>query len=542
MRCQEGRDRHQALALTKRFRHDMVRHDWTGDCAIKICARLGIIHDYNPYDSRQDKMVHENVEPQAPNSAEKTSWRIQEASKIFAAMRAEYEESKKLFIPRRYHKLEKVIEMFTAEPITQNLRFLSTSDSELQCARTLNISQSRDAFDSSTSPGAMSSVSSVSSRMNVASRSSGSKFQSYDSLALNPDTVSNSVNSLSLANARVNANSLWCRRQNNNTANLVLNSSTNSPNSEHDTQSERSEYGTQPQSGACRKRRRSDGAPSVVISSSYAENDSSIRNAGSAGNIGQACSKAYNFVVDKITPEALKHTTKLPWDNSITVSLSSFFSSQRKKHPQAQRMPVRFRNIVSTKESHDFYIPCLKLPVHKGFEQSCGLATRSPTRRVYTNHYPRRASETLQPTGSFSLFSPQTSNRSNCFTFESQEGLKHCVPTTADSEVFAAQSRPGLPHSNNGKPSGRIRDGAAIHPMLCGEQFFTDQTEVSPQRFNEALNYSDVVIDNIVLTIAHDHITSLRNEYSAIQGLSFWRRYKKMKAMIKSCMNVLKSD
>ena len=75
---------------------------------------------------------------------EKSPWRIQEARKLFALLREEYKDSKKLSLRRRYRELERIIEMFTAEPITQRLLYLSTAESELRYNRALKFSRRID--------------------------------------------------------------------------------------------------------------------------------------------------------------------------------------------------------------------------------------------------------------------------------------------------------------------------------------------------------------------------------------------------------------
>ncbi|RUS84706.1 hypothetical protein EGW08_007534 [Elysia chlorotica] len=494
-----------------------------------------------------DGMMEEQAEPRTPSSAGKTSWRIQEASKLFASMRTEYEESKKLFIPLRYHKLEELIEMFTAEAITQKLRYLATSDSQLQYSRALYISQSKSNYSHSlASPGAGSTLSSVSSSGNIAARTGAAHMiESCDSSKQSSRT---SIRSMSPVSTRASPGSLWWRRQISNRSQSTLNDQTTA---EPSRQSEGSNDCKTSSSASPSQRRRSDCVPSVVINNSYSdcdgtvETNSGIKNSRSAGNLGQACSKAYNFVLGKINP-----TEPLP-NKLVSGSLSSLFSTIQKEHQGLQRSPLRFRNIVSTHQVHDFYIPCLKVPVHR--ESDLMYRHSSPKvspRRMCQREYSRRASESLPSASSFSR-SPLrvgSGSRSSFFTAEPLDKLKHCGTALNDSEIVSAHT--GFCNADtpkHGRPSDLDLDNSMSTSIInrgifSEEQIFAARTVSSPREFKDSMQYSDGMIDNIVLTIAYDHITNLRNEYSGLHGMNFWRRYKKMKTMIKRCMNVLKSD
>ena len=71
------------------------------------------------------------------------------------------------------------------------------------------------------------------------------------------------------------------------------------------------------------------------------------------------------------------------------------------------------------------------------------------------------------------------------------------------------------------------------------EQFFSRKEKSPSKRLDLPPGNTDAIIDNIVLTIAYDHIIALKNEYSKLRGKNLWQRYKRMKAMIKSCMSLL---
>ena len=253
-------------------------------------------------------MKYETTEEDADNgtskSAIKTSWRIEEARKIFALMREEYEESKKLFLPKRYKELERIIEMFTAEPITQKLRYLSTTESDMRYSRALRISQSRS-HSSANSDGLrpMSNTCSVDSSSNITHSCSASScdgnFQSNDSICSNfYRKRSSSSNMLRSPGSSARTNDLSWRKKKYSSHRNVSTSITDVKNSFLDTLGGKSKSSVQAPSAPWRKRRRTVGVFSEFTRSSFSKlsaasgTEPSTRNASSIENLLKSCSKA----------------------------------------------------------------------------------------------------------------------------------------------------------------------------------------------------------------------------------------------------------
>ena len=125
----------------------------------------------------------------------------------------------------------------------------------------------------------------------------------------------------------------------------------------------------------------------------------------------------------------------------------------------------------------------------------------------------------------------------------------HCasVPILFGMESLSSPLKPNctekakmdMPEKTN-KDARRSTNGRCV---LSEDVFFKGRESASsvtglPQ---QRIDSSEAVMENIVLIIAYDHITNLRNQYCSIKNKNLWLRYRRMKAMIKSCMNVLKS-
>ncbi|RUS85010.1 hypothetical protein EGW08_007255 [Elysia chlorotica] len=171
------------------------------------------------------------------NSAVKNSWRIEEVRKIFALMREEYEESKKLLPHRRYKELKRIIEMLTAEPITQKLRYLSTVESDLRYTQARHRAPMRSR-GSASSAGTRSIpfTSSLSSSLNATQISSasscGANFESNDSIfSYFNSNRSSSGNILGSLDAASSPSCQWWRDKLNNGQHIFSNSIADMKNS-----------------------------------------------------------------------------------------------------------------------------------------------------------------------------------------------------------------------------------------------------------------------------------------------------------------------
>ena len=269
----------------------------------------------------------DEAETETKHSAVKTPWRIQEARNIFALMREEYEASKKLSVPKRYHELKRIIEMFTDEPITQRLLYLSTAEAELRYSRALQFSQSRSfSSTNSDSSGRMSLTSSVSSNFSTSRSTSCSRtsscsgtslstscsrtssrsgrFKSSDSLSSNQKSNSSRNDDILCSmDSKPSVNSLWWRRKQSENKRILSRSIRENNNSDSFGVREGS-FKTRAESlpSGAHGNQRFQFVPSIIIDGPWSNDD---RTAGkdpaseltrSAEAVDQACSKACKYI------------------------------------------------------------------------------------------------------------------------------------------------------------------------------------------------------------------------------------------------------
>ena len=231
--------------------------------------------------------------------------------------------------------------------------------------------------------------------------------------------------------------------------------------------------------------------------------------------------------------------------------------SSPNQHGTPQTASRLARNVFINSQAPEFCIPSLRLSVGK---RSPVLYSRSPDRQDLVG--PARAES---PRSSDSP-QRQSQNASSCskpryFLFDKHENqplLAAAAPEPAG--IDRKPLRPtihgnprdqnrgtlkthGNPRSqNNGDRLGkRCGDESVIGRVAFSEEQFFQKTGPSVhQRRDMEGETGGSAMDNLVLTIAQDHLTSLRENYKKLDGANRWRRYRAMKSMIKSCMNVMK--
>ncbi|RUS89904.1 hypothetical protein EGW08_002345 [Elysia chlorotica] len=400
-------------------------------------------------------MMQKDADNAIPFTYGKTSWRIQEVRGIFALMREEYEASKKMIITKRYRDLKRIIEMFTAEAITEKLHYLLSTESEQRHTKAKLGSQDRSK---------KTAILACKENSNITHR------------AL---TV--------LKNNLINSNE----------ARL----------SQHCPQSATT--------GGFYVKPRSLGVP--PISSTYPHSSNVTReNNGIADNLGQACSEACGnvngdngdddaddaddgggeddgddggddtFVAAKISLNGMK---------PISVVLSRWLG--------AETQNWKLRNTICSRQATET-------------PNSPVVSRRLSLERKYRTKY------------SSPLASPSKPKACDALSVKSADlgdslSTRSTVCQISNSDM------------SNKRIWDRLENGGCLEPK---EQ--TRVLSLSP-RTDVSSRCTDSMVDNIVLTIAYDHIIKLRDEYSKLNGKNVWCRYKKMKAMIKSCMRVLNS-
>ena len=226
-------------------------------------------------------------------------------------------------------------------------------------------------------------------------------------------------------------------------------------------------------------------------------------------------------------------------------SLESFFHPSHKGHRVTQRSNVRS---TSKNNSRSFHHPDMT-----------SASTRStPSFCLRRNYFSRKSSFPSQNhsgttrdrvASGFQINTRQASdglNRSSYFNFDSQDNQKQFSTVgvtdsiSIDGEFLSPNSRVSY-KTKEGVP--KKQDSINGRCVFSEEFFFKTRKEFVPATRLPEQKTEDIeaVMNNIVLMIAHDHITKLRNEYENLDSTNVWMRYRKMKKMIKSCMNVLKS-
>ncbi|RUS73228.1 hypothetical protein EGW08_019013 [Elysia chlorotica] len=235
----------------------------------------------------------------------------------------------------------------------------------------------------------------------------------------------------------------------------------------------------------------------------------------------------------------------LPRRRPTRDSNESLFASSRKDHGCGHRTPVcrRKRSIFSRDQIFDVHVPSPRVPGHRGPEQGY---------RLGASHFDRFCPATCsrrQTVAALPAYPParlsvaaQAGYVAERFDVGSMEQLSDCDTVSAALEF--PEGRFSVCHNRKG---GRFNlklkedSGSTIKRSgCCEEQLFRKTAEDVPKELEEWPEYSDSTVDNIVLTIAHDHIVNLRKQYNNLRGNNIWQRYRRMKSIIKSCMNVLK--
>ncbi|GFO35057.1 hypothetical protein PoB_006156200 [Plakobranchus ocellatus] len=573
-------------------------------------------------------------EARTVGAMEKTHWRIEEARSMFALMREQYKESKRLFVPKRYSELKRIIEMFTAEPITQRLQYLCTVESERRHMKALQLRKSNSSNSTTFSN---KSNTSSSSNSNRSVRGSNRSVRSDSTASCRLSVVSKTDTDkcsdlLNFIAKNTGHKSNECDNKNNqSTASFSSIGRQQPPGSS----SGRSGYrGSSGSNSRCRdsnplltngsklsghslamKRRKRHFTPTVAVADTCSEDevfeidypeqdmgksDDCVRpvNCGvydisgdivsplgrdstvftfphivnanqQKGQVGKQkhflqkltfsqilpkMTSFESFFTSNVTPRPQRisesgpstsfnvrsftgpHFTDTILNSSYstpTLAKGQGYPQTGKTHSSQPSTPRPYqlirtgshRNIVRKDEIPTFCIPYTRQAAHK--RNNTNLSSVNPLERKSEALYCKRSSL-------------QVSNRN--VSFDSLDIQRRCSALTRDVQVASGSSMAlryeETERTNPGKSDGKsIKSSDSSSSSYSSELFFLETKSAHSKP--KASENGTAAIDNLVLTIAHDHITRLRTEYNSLRGMNIWRRYRRMKVMLKSCMNIL---
>ena len=266
----------------------------------------------------------------------------------------------------------------------------------------------------------------------------------------------------------------------------------------------------------------------------------------------------------EVTSVSACSTPSLKPKQNWLSSWISVSSQDEQDTPKDLASSGSLRNLVSRKSPA---LPVSKSqPVSPNTQSGANLMFGPLTRSQSGNSSFRQESAAPK----FSVFSDRlpslssvASTRTSCSTFGSQQNQQDrgetspknlkdsmTVDKTDDSQSFdrisSSLSIPKLENPQRQRVSRsrkRSEDKSIIrHAVFSEDHFFAagpELPEFQPDG-GRAGSSGDSMIESLVLTIAYDQITSLRTEYSNLKCTSFLSRYNRMKAMIKTRMNVMK--
>ncbi|GFS24261.1 methyl-accepting chemotaxis protein [Elysia marginata] len=567
--------------------------------------------------------TREDSEIPAPTSAGKNSWRIQEAHKMFTLMREEYEESKKFSIPRRYREMKRIIRMFTAEPITEKLRYLSTAEAEVRHSRALLANRSRRRSSSSAilrsrcsgstclpiTPGSFTSSGSSSTNDNNISppipsdnveKIAQACSKTYSFLADKSSQLAAafelSANKIASRSIKVSLDSYFSwgrrmhpRRSRSRESTAAKHASTRMLYFGDDVPTTTSPSATTPinsrdtkaslrKASCCSKK----GQPDTFRKTSFSKQrqPDTFRKA-SCYKQGPLDTFRKASCYKQGPPDTFRKASFSKQGHSDTFRKASFskqgqpdtfrkasFSKQgqpdtfRKASCYKQRQPDTLREQSGSDQYRNAYsqtkVPLChmpsgspKAPAHRDNARSFCSSSKPTMQKPREHSQSFSGCESLGPRRCpFSSHSLGLARKTSFVT--TSETLEAChYPSYVSTDLLnlrvREKSSQSISSGTKSKKSLTLNAGDwerfPAHRSVSAQEQTSVMKATGAYRCDGCVEYSDVTRDNIVLIVALDSIVSLRSDFNSLQlqGLGLFQRYKRMKAMLKSCMKVLKN-